>query len=294
MLLATGDDIPVRIGYGGSRGAAKSRGLRDAALVVTSEVAQRLPGIVTYIVRTVWGDLYRNHVQEYEREHLPLMDYYNASSAVKEFIFPQEMGAPRITFGYGDTFKDLRRFTRGPNIFMMLIDQAEGFSEEELDELHTPNRWPAAGPGGAKTGYFLNPGGPGSNFLNRVFFKREYTGTNLNPSDFSFLQGYGWDNWHGWFANENIMFEGEPLTKEKFYSLPGELPPCPSGKYDNAWLKSLPDNERFKIFVTQTSEGKKMWQKPDSVRLGELFGRFDVFAGQYFAGIWNREKLVIA
>lgn len=289
ILLATGEHVPTRPGFGGSRGAAKSRGLRDAALVVTSEVAQRLPGIVTYIVRQNWGDVEKNHVQEFEREHLPMMEWYKS----KEFTFPQEMGGPRITFAYGDTFKDLRRFTRGPNVFLMLIDQAEAFTEPELDELHTPNRWPAAGPGGAKTAYFFNPGGPGSEFLGNVFYEKNFSDTHLNPNDFIFIQGYGWDNWQGWFANENVTLDGAPLDKEKFYSLPGEIPPCPLGAYDNKWLATVPDHYRFKIFVTQTSEGKKMWQKPDSIRLGELFGRFDVFAGQAFAGCWNESKIVL-
>lgn len=291
-LLARGPDIPVRWGYGGSRGAAKSRGLRDAALVVASEVSQYLPGIVIYIVRTVWGDCERNHVQEFEREHVGMMEWYTGSSTVKEFAFPHGMGYPRITFGYGDTFKDLRRFTRGPNIFLMLIDQSEGFTEEQLEELHTPNRWPAAGPGGAKTGYFFNPGGPGSDWHERVFVKQRFEERELS-GDYRFIQGYGWDNWHGWHVNENIILDGIPLTKEVFYSLPGDLPPCPSGVYDNAWRDRIDDHERFKIFVTKTSEGKKMWAKPDSIRMGELFGRFDQFAGQYFSGAWDEKRVVL-
>lgn len=290
LFLATGENIPTRLGYGGSRGAAKSRGLRDAALIIASEVARRLPGIVIYIVRTVWGDVEKNHVKEFELERPEMMDLWYTA---KEICFPASMGGARIVFAYGDTFKDLRRFTRGPNVFLMLVDQAEGFTEAELDELHTPNRWPAAGPGGAKTGYFFNPGGPGSDFLNRVFYKRDFTDTNFYPDDFLFLHGYGWDNWDGWFANENVKVDGKLLDFDSFYELPGDIPPCPKEIYDNAWLRSVPDYERFKIFVTQTSEGRKMWQKPDSIRMGELFGRFDVFAGQAFAGVWNERKLVL-
>lgn len=290
-LLARGPDVPVRWGYGGSRGAAKSRGFRDAALVVASEIAQYLPGIVIYIVRQVWGDCEKNHLQEWEREHLPMMDWWDGRT--KDFSFPVGMGYPRIAFGYGDTFKDLRRFTRGPNIFLVMIDQSEGFTPEELEELHTPNRWPAAGPGGAKTAYGFNPGGPGSDWHERVFFKKEYDLDRDIPGDYAFIQGYGWDNWHGWIQNENVMIDGVPLTKEVFYSLPGDLPPCPSGIYNRAWLDSIDDHERFKIFVTKTSEGKKMWAKPDNIRMGELFGRFDQFAGQYFT-CWNKNRVVLA
>ena len=33
----------------------------------------------------------------------------------------------------------------------------------------------------------------------------------------------------------------------------------------------------FKIFVTKTDEGRKHWRKPESLRMGDLFGRFDAF-----------------
>lgn len=288
MLLASGDNVPVRIGSGGSRGGAKSRTIRDAALVVASEMGPKLPGIVIYIIRQVWGDVYQNHVQKLDLERPGLTQYY----LNKEYTFPASMGGPRIVFGYGDTIKDIRRVSRGPEAYMMFIDQAEGFTEEELDELHTPNRWPAAGKGGAKSVYGFNPGGPGSAFLKRVFFDREFK-PRENPNHYAFVQAYGFENFDAWFANEGIELDGRPLDFESFYALPGDLEPYPSKKYDEAWLDSLPGNHRFKIFVTQTSEGAKMWSKPDSIRMGDLFGRFDAFSGQFFSGVWSKDKVVL-
>lgn len=288
MLLATGDDIPVRIGFGGSRGASKSRTFRDAALVVASEVAQTLPGIVIYIIRQIWGDVYQNHVKKLDLERPELTKFYSN----KEYSFPDAMGGPRIVFGYGDTINDIRRVARGPEAYLMLIDQAEGFTEEELDELHTPNRWPASGPGGAKTAHSFNPGGKGSQYLKRVYFSRKFN-TRERSCDFAFIQGYGWSNFDAWFANEGIVLDGQPLTFERFYKLPGELPDNASGIYDDDWLATIPEHHTFKLFVTKTSEGRKMWSKPDSIRMGDLFGRFDAFAGQAFAGVWDERKVVI-
>ena len=292
-ILATGRTVPTRLGMGGSRGGAKSRCLRDTALVVASEIPRLSWGrnIIIYIVRSVWGDVEKNHVIEYEKEHVEMMDWYKSKYG---WDLPADMGSGKILCAYGDTFKDLRRFTRGPNVFVMLIDQAESFSEEELDELHTPNRWPEAEPGCAKTGYFFNPGGRGAEFLNQVFVTRDNFPERMRKEDFFFIQAFGWDNYDGWFANGNVMLNGQLLDREAFYALPGEIPPCPSGIYDQKWLDSVPDHYRFKLFVTQTSEGVKMWSKPDSIRLGELFGRFDVFAGQAFAGAWRRDRIVLS
>lgn len=290
MLLATGRDIPVRIGVGGSRGAAKSRLIRDASLVVASETAQVLPGIVIYIIRQIWGDVYQNHVQKFDLERPELTQWYSGGNA-KEYSFPDTMGSPRIVFGYGDTPKDIRRVARGPEAYLMLTDQVESFREEEIDELQTPNRWPAAGPGGAKSVHGFNPGGVGSPYLKRVYYDRKFL-PRERPVDYAFIQGYGWDNWDAWFANENVTLNGVPLDFSSFYALPGNLPPCPGEVYDEAWLAAIPDNERFKIFITQTSEGRKMWSKPDNIRMGDLFGRFDKFTGQYFMH-WDEKRVVL-
>lgn len=289
MVLSTGSGIPVRIGYGGSRGASKSRTIRDIALIVASELGRKLPGIVIYIIRSVWGDVYQNHVTKFDLERPELTKFYNGAS--KEYNFPGAMGGPRIVFGYGDTTNDIRRVARGPEAFLMLIDQAEAFSEEQLAELNTPNRWPAAGKGAAKTVYGFNPGGRGSLWLKRVFYDRDFKDRERSE-DYAFIQGYGYDNFDAWFAMEEIEIDGKPLDFETFYQLPGELPHPKDGKYDSAWLKSLPENHRFRLFVERTTEGAKMWSKPDAIRMGDLFGRFDVFAGQYFPD-FDRSKVVL-
>jgi len=83
------------------------------------------------------------------------------------------------------------------------------------------------------------------------------------------------------------------MTWDLWYKLPGDLPECDDGKYSQKWMESLPNEHRFKLFVTKTSEGRKMWQYPDNIRMGWLFGRFDNFEGQAFAGAWSRDRVVI-
>lgn len=280
MILATGEDIPTKIGAGGSRGSSKSRLARDVALLVAFSV----PNIVVFLIRRNWGDLEENHVEKLKLERPELTRYYSGQRQAYEF--PQELGGSRIAFKYGDTMKDIIQLARGPECYLEIVDQAEQFSEEELAQLNTPNRWPSATAGAVKTLYLFNPGGVGTQYLRRVFYLRQYK-DNERPCDFAFVQMYGFDNYE-WFRNECPEYDFE-----SFYSLPGELPPCPLGVYDSKWLQGIPDNHRFKIFVTRTTEGRKMWGKPPSIRMGDLFGRFDAFSGQYFAGVWEEHLCVL-
>jgi hypothetical protein len=282
LVKAIGPNVPTKLGFGGSRGSAKSRSGRDLALLTAFE-HQR---VTIFIVFRNLTNAEENYVEKYRIERPGLMQYYKASSP-PEFVFPDELGGSRIAFRYGDTIKDITQLERGPECFLMIVEQAEQFSEKELVQLNTPNRWPGAEPGAAKSVYFFNPGGPGTDYLQRVFYLRQYRETE-KPHDFAFIQAYGWDNYE-WFRNEC-----PELSYADFYKLPGEIPPCPTGVYDNAWLETVDDHYRFKIFVTRTSEGRKMWAKPESIRMGDLFGRFDKFAGQYFAGVWDPRLVVIS
>ncbi len=288
-VLAEGPQVPTKLGFGGSRAAGKSRGAgRDVALIVASEVAQKYPGITISIMRRNWTQCKENHLEKFQLERPRLGSYYGD----KQYAFPRAMGGARIIFSYADTSDDVIRMERGPEFFLMIPDQAEQISEMDLQKLNTPNRWPDAGPNAAKTLYLFNPGGAGSAYLKRVFFDKEYR-DNEDPGDFAFVQAYGWDN-ASWFLNEGIEIDGKPLTWERFYECPGEIPePAKGQKYDREWMMSLPENHRFRLFVTQTSEGRKMWRKPESIRMGDLFGRFDQFSGQFFAGVWDRNRVVM-
>lgn len=281
MLQAIGPTVPTKIGFGGARGSSKSRTARDVALVT----AFSIPNIVVFLIRRNWGDLEENHVEKLKLERPELNRYYSGQRQAYEF--PQELGGSRIAFKYGDTMKDIIQVGRGPECYLEIIDQAEQFSEEEMAELNTPNRWPGAPPGAVKTLYLFNPGGVGTQYLRRVFFLKQYK-DNERPGDYAFIQAYGWENFE-WFRSECPEY-----SFEEFYALPGnEIPACPTGVYDNRWLETIPDNNRFKIFVTRTTEGRKMWAKPASIRMGDLFGRFDAFAGQYFAGVWEEHLCVL-
>lgn len=279
LIRATGQDIPTKIGFGGARGAAKSRILRDAMLLRRFEN----PNTAGFIIRRNWGDLEENHLERFRLERPGLMKYYSQSR--QAFELPN---GSRIAFRYADTTDEVRAISRGPEAMDIFIDQAEQFLGIELALLGTPNRWPGSLPGQCKTCMFFNVGDRGADYLRRVFYLRQYEGTE-RPSDFAFIHAMGYMNYE-WYRNEldpHVSFDD-------FYKLPGEIPECPNGQYDDDWLATIPDDYQFKIFVTRTSEGRKMWAQPEAIRLGDLFGDFSKFAGQYFAGVWRPERCVIS
>ncbi len=287
-VLATGPNVPTQLALLGARAAGKSRGGRDIALIVASHVAQIYPGIRIYIFRRNWTQVKDTHLAKYKLERPMLTRFYSD----KEYEFPDSMRNPQIAFNFADTMEDIIRITYGPEGFLIIVDQAEQLDEAALKALKAANRWPDTEMGAAKLLFLGNPGGPGSKYLKRVFVDKDYPDGREIPADFAFLEAYGWDN-AIWALNQGIEINGEPMTWDLWYKLPGDLPECDDGKYSQKWMESLPNEHRFKLFVTKTSEGRKMWQYPDNIRMGWLFGRFDNFEGQAFAGAWSRDRVVI-
>ena len=282
LVRKTGSNAATKIGGGGSRGSTKSRTGRDIPLLVALEN----PGCLIYIVARNLGNLEDNYIKKYRSERPDIMEFYRGSPR-PEITLPPSLGGSVIGFRYADNPDDMTRLERGPEAILIVVEQAEQFTEEELIQIAKPARWPGAELNTAKVLYLFNPGGPGSSYLQRVFYLRQYS-PNERPEDYAFVQMYGWDNFE-WFR---AAFPG--MSFDDFYALPGDLPACPSGNYDQAWLDSLPDDHRFKMYVTRTSEGQKYWAMPPSTRMGDLFGRFDVFAGQYFGGVWNPAVCVLS
>ena len=99
-----------------------------------------------------------------------------------------------------------------------------------MEQLAGSHREKGVGPGVCKRIYTFNPGGIGTAYLRRVFHLRDFM-DNERAGDFLFIQGFGWDNYE-WFRSEIDIGMGE------FYQISSA--------------------DRFELFVTKTSEGRKM------------------------------------
>lgn len=256
LIHATGQDVPTWIAYGGSRGGGKSAAIRRIML----ERRARYPGTVGLIVRRVFDDVKKNHIDPFFRDYPGLKRYYTERNGI---TLPN---GSTIVFGYAETAAEVSRKFWGPEFFDIFVDQAEQFSGEELLTIKTANRWPNVAPGTCKLGLFFNPGGVGTEFLRRVFWLKQYQ-KQERPCDYAFLHAYGWDNYE-WFRGQ------VPYSEAEFYA--------------------LPNDERFELFINQTSEGRKLNSLPASLRAGHLLGSFESFAGQYYAGVWDESKCLLS
>lgn len=255
LMYRTGPDAATWVGGGGARAGGKSGGLRRIML----DRRQNRPGTNGAIVRRVYDEVKKNHIDKYMEEFPELRDCYRVGD--KEFVLPN---GSKIMFMYAENQQEIDRKFWGIELYDIFVDQAEQFSEYELTIIHSCNRWPNTALGECKTGLFFNPGGVGTEFLRRVFSQKRFIGEE-RPSDYAFVHLFGWDNY--------VWFNGLGMTPKQFYAKSAE--------------------DRFEIFVNQTTEGRKLNAMPQSLRAGHLLGSFDSFAGQYFAGVWDESKLIL-
>jgi len=257
-ILDTGEDSPTVLGFGGARGAAKSGGVRRIAL----QLATSSPCII-WIIRRVWDDLNKDHVLPLWDEYPDLRQFWHAGE--KKLVLP--LGAEKtstIFFIHAGIGGRSKRKSRGPQARYIFLEQAEEFSQEEIEQLAGSNREKGVGPGVCKRVYTFNPGGIGTAYLRRIMHLKEYM-DNERSGDFMFIQGFGWDNYE-WFR-----FLG--IGAEDFYA--------------------MPEQARFEMFIERTDFGRKLNQLPPAQRIGELMGSFDQFGGQYYIDVWEQSTCVL-
>lgn len=237
------------LGYGGSRGGAKSGALRRIM------VKRRLdyPNTTGQILRRVWDDIQKNHLDAIWREFPDLLPFYRAGEHA--IYFPN---GSKLYFDSAENATDVERKGFGPEFMDIGVDQAEQFSEKELKQLKTTCRWPGMPDKKCKFMLFFNPGGQGASFLQRVFYTHKYEEREVGE-DFSFLQAFGWDNVE--WVRSSLSEDG--LTEAEYYT----------------W----DPNKRFQYFITRSQYGREMNALPAHMRPGQLLGDFKRFAGQYFS-----------
>ena len=167
LFYSTGLNAPTWIGGGGARAGGKSGGLRR---IMLDRRLQR-PRTAGVIIRRVYDEVKKNHIDMYMTEFPELRKYYRVGD--KRLELPN---GSVIDFAYAENQQEVDRKFWGVEYYDIFVDQAEQFSEYELNIIHSCNRWPNASTGDCKTGLFFNPGGVGTEFLRRVFAQRRFNG----------------------------------------------------------------------------------------------------------------------
>ena len=279
LLRATGPKVATIIGAGGAKGGGKSAGARAIALLLGSILGEKYSGIVITVVRRVAQDLRDNHLTPLFAKYPELHQYYEATP--HDLVLPNHA---RIQFRSADTKEDVRkRFLGGFESAIIIVDEAQQFDGEELQWIHAACRWTnGVGANGipqglCKTLLLFNPGGPGGGYIRRVFWLRQYEGEE-ESHDFAFMHVFGWDNYE-WFRGQ------VDVSEKDFYQIDSN---CQGpNRHEERCC-------RMHMFITETSEGRKYNGFPISIRAGYLYGSFDHFEGQYFAGAWDQSLCCIS
>lgn len=245
-------------GYGGSRGGAKSNLLRQ--LILWRRF--RYPRTIGFIIRKTYDDLLDNHIRPMLYLEYPwLKRYYNVQEKVLRLP-----GNSWLRFISSDNYEDIFSLY-GKEAADVMVDQAEQFTEEQLEFLHTVNRCTTNIEIKPKTLWCFNPGGIGHQYLKRIFIDKDYKDYE-DPNEFYFVRAYGWDNVE-WVR---------PALKERGMNA------------DDYY--SLPKQERRSFFITNSDYGRTLQNQPEEKRRAQLDGDFDVYAGQFFYN-FRREIHVI-
>lgn len=246
------------IGFGGSRGGAKSGVVRRSMLWRR----MKYPKTHGLIFRRKFKELWANHIEKFFIEYPQLKDCYR--SANHEIRLPNE-SVIRFGFAEHEHARDIESF-QGQEFMDIDVDEATHLAEWELKFLKTCCRWPGMPRATCKMLMTMNPGNIGHAYAKRIFFDKKYQDQEY-PEDYAFVQAYAWDNVE-WVRAE---LEASGLTEADFYS----------------WS----DERRFEYFIQNSDYGRVLNSLPGSMRLGHLMGRWDVFAGQYF-DIWDSMRMV--
>lgn len=256
----------TRIAFGGARGGSKSGGARRCML------ARRLvyPNTTGLILRRTLKQLEQSHILKLFEEYPRLRKWYRDQK--KQLLFPN---GSTLFFGSAQSEKDMGDYYSA-EFADILIDEAQEFGIRELERLSASNRSTSNSSILSKMIYSFMPSisEDGTPPIGLPYLKRVFVEEKLKPEEASekwiFLQAFTWDNIE-WFRKE---LTADDINEDEFY----------------AWSES----DRREYFLLRTAYGRKLSSITDkNLRDAWLYGKWDVFQGQYFAN-FSAEKHVLA
>jgi len=260
------NDPATHIGFGGARGAAKSHFARQAAI----SLGLMFAGIRILILRRTFKEVYANCIGPMIKKWPVLKDHYRGPSSEGWPVLKLPNGS-EIVFGYAEHKLDIYDF-QGDEFAFIFVEEATHFNEEELRWLDTCNRWVGATGLIPKTIWTCNPGNVGHDYVKRIMVDRDFKPEdNLDPNDYVFVHGYGWDNVE-WARQGAWPLKQDGFTQADYYS----------------W----PEKQRFEYFINRTDYGKKLWALPEQEREAHLFGDWESFVGQFFREFSRRVHVI--
>lgn len=242
------------IGVGGGRGAAKSGGADRVVLALMME----RPGFVSCIVMRNYDQVRKYHIEAMLRDFPVLEDYCRKTDS--KLKLPVGDKFSELDFSYAESLEDVKRRFRSGNYDLIVVDQAEQFTWEELSEMGLAAR---SKNGKAKMVLLFNMGGIGIQDLRNRFGPVKKFNENEDPNEYVFLHVFPQDNVE-WSRSE---LELDGLTEDDYYS----------------WT----DQERFAYFTTRSAYGRKLNALDDATRARDLLGSWESLEGAYFGRVFD-------
>lgn len=194
--------VAPRIAYGGARGGGKSWVLRRKFILL----ANRYSGLKLLLLRRTLAELDGNHTQPLLKE---LNGFAKYTKDNKTFTFPN---GSTIKLGYCDTDNDVYQY-QGQEYDVIGFEEATAFTEWMLTYIATSCRSTRTD-FSPRIYYTCNPGGPGHDYIKRLFIDRQYE-HGENPDDYVFIQAKVTDN--------TVLMETNPGYIKTLEALPEHL-----------------------------------------------------------------------
>lgn len=269
----------TRIGFGGARMGAKSGGGRRGMLL------RRLkyPRTTGLIIRRTLKELEHSHILKLFEEYPALRPYYKEQK--KQLIVPCDGGlTSSLFFGSAQSEKDMTDFYSSEYADIM-PDEAQEFSQGEMEKLSASNRCTSHPGIIPKMIYTFMPsisetGMPplGLPYLKRVFKEGVLKGEEFKHQ-WAFIQAFGWDNIEA--ARPALWKDGFRCEEHDAAPALNRCQPC--SVYQEETFYSWSEEDRRQYFIERTDYGKTLAALSNvALRDAWLYGKWDVFQGQYF------------
>lgn len=227
------------------------------------------PNTTGLILRRTYPELYRSHIVKMFEEFPITRSWWNEQR--------KEMAAPngsRLFFGSAEHEKDMAGFYSAEYADIM-VDEAQEFSQDELEKLTGSNRCTSNRKIVPKMVYTFMPGlseagipPKGLNYLKRVFPDNQLRAEELKEK-WAFIQAFAWDNVE-WARN---ALEQDGVTEKQFY------------RWD--------EDKRREYFIGRTKFGATLSALTNQyLREAWLYGKWGTFEGQYFQNFrWEKDTV---
>lgn len=280
LLNETDVDI---IGYGGSRGGAKSGGGRRLWVKRRFDY----PRTTGLILRRTFPELNKSHIEKFLAEFPEIASWYKGST--HQVNFPN---GSILYFGSADNENRISQFYSAEMADMM-IEEAQEFSQSEIEKLRGSNRCTTNNKIRPKVLLTFMPGPSdaglppiGLEYLKRVFIDRKLSDEE-KLKKWAFIPARAWDNVE--LVRQELDAIGIGYDRgRRIPHVPDSLCACQDCQY-YSW-----DEQVRQEFFLRSNYGLTLQSmaRDKGLRDAWIFGTFTTFAGQYFQQ-WDESRHVI-